>query len=145
MDDAGERDRTAVREANDRFYRAFESLDLAEMDQIWAHGDEVACVHPGWNRLHGWEEVRRSWAAIFQSTSEMRFTITDVRAEVRGDLAWVHCTENIISETRGSLSITAILATNVFERRPRGWRVVHHHASHILAPQDPGPPGPEVA
>jgi len=47
MDDAGEQDRTAVREANDRFYRAFESLDLAEMDQIWAHGDEVACVHPG--------------------------------------------------------------------------------------------------
>ena len=77
-------------------------------------------MHPGWNRLHGWEEVRRSWAAIFQSTSEMRFTITDVRVEVRGDLAWVHCTENIISETRGSLSITAILATNVFERHARG-------------------------
>ena len=97
MEDAGERDRAAVREANERFYRAFESLDLAEMDQVWAHGDDVACVHPGWNRLHGWEEVRRSWAAIFQSTSEMRFTITDVRVEVRGDLAWVHCTENIIS------------------------------------------------
>lgn len=137
-DDTSRHDRAAVRDANERFYRAFESLDLSEMDQVWAHGDHVACVHPGWNRLHGWEEVRRSWSAIFQGTTEMRFTITDVRGEVRGDLAWVHCTENIISETRGSLSITAILATNVFERHSGRWRLVHHHASHILASPDPG-------
>jgi ketosteroid isomerase-like protein len=126
--------RQAVQAANERFYRAFESLDLAEMDAVWAHDRHVACVHPGWSRLHGWDEVRRSWAAIFQSTTEMRFTITDVRVEVRGDLGWVHCTENILSETRGSVSITAILATNVFERQGSGWRLVHHHASHILAP-----------
>ena len=43
---------------------------------------------------------------------------------------------------RGSLSITAILATNVFERRAARWLLVHHHASHILAPQDPGPEAP---
>jgi ketosteroid isomerase-like protein len=126
--------RQAVQEANKRFYRAFESLDLTQMEEIWAHGSHVACVHPGWSRLHGWEEVRQSWAAIFQSTTEMRFTVTDVRVEVRGGLGWVHCTENILSETRGSLSITAILATNVFERQGARWRLVHHHASHILAP-----------
>ena len=132
-------DRAAVRAANEHFYQAFESLDIAEMDRIWVHGDHVACVHPGWSRLHGWDEVRRSWAAIFEGTSEMRFTITDVRADLRGDLGWVHCTENILSETRGSLAITAILATNVFERHAGRWLMVHHHASHILAPQDPRP------
>jgi ketosteroid isomerase-like protein len=63
----------------------------------------------------------------------MRFTLTDVRVEVREDLAWVLCTENILSEARGNLSVTAILATNVFERRGEGWLMVHHHASHILA------------
>ena len=31
-------DRTAVTEANARFYRAFEALDLATMDAVWAHG-----------------------------------------------------------------------------------------------------------
>jgi ketosteroid isomerase-like protein len=130
-------ERAAVQAANERFYRAFESLDLAEMDRIWMHGDHVACVHPGWSRLHGWADVRRSWAAIFESTSEMRFTITDVRAELRGNLGWVHCTENIFSESRGTLGITAILATNVFERSDGQWLMVHHHASHILAPQGP--------
>jgi hypothetical protein len=134
-------DRATLQAANQRFYRAFESLDLAEMDQVWAHGDHVACVHPGWHRLHGWDAVRGSWAAIFQGTTEMRFTVTDVRAELRGELGWVHCTENILSETRGHLAITAILATNVFERRGERWLLVHHHASHVLSPPDPGSEG----
>ena len=128
MDDEGD----AVREANERFYRAFESLALTEMERLWVHADHVACVHPGWPRLTGWEAVRESWEAIFRNTVEMRFTLTDVRVEVRGDLAWVLCTENILSETRGNLTVTALLATNVFERRGATWLLAHHHASHIL-------------
>jgi ketosteroid isomerase-like protein len=130
----------AVREANARFYRAFESLTLDEMDAVWAHGDHVACVHPGWPRLTGWQAVRESWGAIFENTVEMRFTITDVRVEVRADLAWVLCTENILSEARGGLAVTAILATNVFERRGGEWLLVHHHASHVLASPPAGEP-----
>ena len=123
-----------VREANERFYRAFESLDLGQMENIWAHDGRVACIHPGWPRLTGWDAVRDSWDAIFRNTREMRFTLTDVQVDVRGDLAWVLCTENILSETRGNVSVTAILATNLFERRGADWLLLHHHASHILAP-----------
>ncbi len=123
----------AVRAANRRFYRAFESLSLAEMESLWVHEDHVACVHPGWPRLMGWDAVRDSWDAIFRNTREMRFTLTDVEVEVRGELAWVVCTQNILSEARGNVSVTAILATNLFERHGGAWLVVHHHASHILA------------
>ncbi len=133
-------DREAVRAANDRFYRAFESLALDEMEGVWAHDDRVACIHPGWPRLTGWDAVRDSWDAIFRNTAEMRFTITDVQIEMRGDLAWVLCTENILSETRGNLSVTSILATNLFERQGGGWLLVHHHASHVVAA--PGATGP---
>ncbi len=126
--------RDAVRAANARFYAAFESLDLAAMDPVWAHGEHVACIHPGWPRLSGWKAVRESWDAIFQSAVEMRFTITDVQVEVREGLAWVVCTENILSEARGGLAVTAILATNVFERRGEEWLLIHHHASHVLGP-----------
>jgi ketosteroid isomerase-like protein len=135
-------DRAAVAAANAGFYRAFESLDPDEMDRVWVHEDRVACVHPGWRRLHGWEEVRASWAGIFRNTSEMRFTVTDVRVEVTDDLAWVHCTENILSEVRGSLAITAVLATNLFERHGARWLMVHHHASHVLTPGDLRAPEP---
>jgi ketosteroid isomerase-like protein len=129
-----EPDVDAVRAANERFYRAFESLSLAEMEPLWRQDGHVACIHPGWPRLVGWEAVRESWDAIFNSTREIRFTLTDVRIEVGGDLAWVLCTENILSETRENLSVTAIQATNLYERHGDAWLLVHHHASHVLAP-----------
>jgi ketosteroid isomerase-like protein len=134
-------DPEAVRAANEGFYRAFESLSLGAMDDVWAHDAHVACIHPGWPRLSGWEAVRDSWDAIFRNTLEMRFTITDVQLEVGGDLAWVLCTENILSQAGESLSVTAILATNVFERRGAGWLLVHHHASHVLAAPGGAEPG----
>jgi len=126
-------DLTEVEQANARFYQAFETLDLARMDQVWAHGEHVQCVHPGWPLLVGWEAVRSSWEAIFENTAEMRFTLSDVRAAGGGgDLGWVTCTENIFSEVRGRLAVTSVLATNLFERGPEGWRMIHHHASHVL-------------
>ncbi|HXH83949.1 MAG TPA: nuclear transport factor 2 family protein [Candidatus Tectomicrobia bacterium] len=123
-----------VEAANAAFYQAFEALDLEAMERVWAHGEHVACVHPGWPLLVGWDAVRASWETIFANTEEMRFTISDVRVAVGEDLAWVTCTENILSEVRGRLSVTSVLATNVFERDARGWRLVHHHASHVVAP-----------
>ncbi|HEU4370181.1 MAG TPA: nuclear transport factor 2 family protein [Methylomirabilota bacterium] len=127
-------DAAAVEGANARFYRAFEALDLAAMDQVWAHGEHVRCVHPGWALLCGWDAVRESWQRIFAGTAEMRFTLSEVNVNASGDLAWVTCTENILSEAGGRVSVTAILATNLFERDGGGWRLVHHHASPVLAP-----------
>ncbi|HEX2438221.1 MAG TPA: nuclear transport factor 2 family protein [Methylomirabilota bacterium] len=121
-----------VEEANARFYRAFETLDIAEMDQVWIHGEHVRCVHPGWALLCGWEAIRTSWQTIFTNTQEMRFTLSDVSVSVGEELAWVTCTENILSEVGSRVSVTAILATNVFERTLEGWRLVHHHGSHVL-------------
>ncbi len=124
--------RAAIEGANRRFYRAFETLDLAEMDTVWAHGEHVKCVHPGWPLLSGWNAVRASWEAIFHNTGEIRFTVSDVQVARHGDLAWVTCTENILSQVRGQVSVTTVLATNVFERAGDGWLMVHHHASHVL-------------
>jgi ketosteroid isomerase-like protein len=133
-------DTAEVEEANARFYRAFENLDLAEMDLIWAHTDQVRCIHPGWGLLSGWDAVRQSWEALFKDSREMRFSLSDVTARVDGNLAWVTCTENILSEARGTVSVTSVLATNVFERQAGDWLLVHHHASHILT----GESAPEV-
>lgn len=121
-----------IEAANARFYRAFEALDLEAMEDVWAHNEDVACVHPGWPLLTGWEAVRASWRAIFGNTAEIRFTLGDVRVTTCGGLAWVTCTENILSQVRDQLAVTSVLATNIFERAPGGWRLVHHHASHVV-------------
>jgi ketosteroid isomerase-like protein len=123
---------SGVEAANARFYRAFEALDLARMEALWAHGDHVGCVHPGWPLLTGWAAVRDSWRTIFANTEEMRFTISDVRVVSTDELAVVTCTENILSGGGGRITVTSVLATNVFESSPDGWRLILHHASHIL-------------
>lgn len=120
-------------EANARFYRAFETLDLEQMTAVWDHGEGVRCVHPGWPLLTGWDAVRAAWEAIFKNTVEMRFTISDVHAAGDGDVAWVTCTEHILSQVRGQVAVTSVLATNVFTRAAGGWRLVVHHASHVLS------------
>ncbi len=122
----------AVRKANEAFYQAFESRDVARMDAVWAKGEHVKCVHPGWHILGGWDAVRSSWEMIFRNSGEMRFTLSDVRIEVRGALAWVVLTENILSSVEGDVSASSILATNLFERQDGRWLMIHHHGSHVL-------------
>jgi ketosteroid isomerase-like protein len=126
-------DDAEVREANARFYTAFETLDLAEMDKVWLHGADARCVHPGWPLLTGWDAIRQSWETIFANTAEMRFTISDVYVLASRDIAAVTCTENILSEVGGRVTVTSVLTTNLFERGADGWKMVHHHASHVLA------------
>jgi ketosteroid isomerase-like protein len=126
-------DETAeVEEANRHFYRAFETLDLAEMDAVWLHTERARCIHPGWPLIVGWDAIRSSWETIFANTTEMRFTISDARVGGGPDLAWVTCTENILSDAQGRVSVTSLLATNIFERTSDGWRMIHHHAAHVL-------------
>jgi ketosteroid isomerase-like protein len=127
-----EDDVAEIQETNARFYRAVESRDLDAMEAVWLHADYVRCVHPGWCLLTGWESVRQSWEAIFKDSAELRFTLSDIQIQVEGGLAWVTGTENIISQSEGNISVTAVLATNLFERQGPRWRMVLHHASHIL-------------
>ena len=62
--------------ANLAFYEAMRSLDIARMEAVWLQEDWVRCLHPGWELLLGWEEVQRSWAAIFRSTGHMLISIS---------------------------------------------------------------------
>ena len=122
-------DVSSVVEANLRFYDAFSSLDIREMDKAWEASDRVLCVHPGWRILTGWEQVRKSWENIFHNTTLMHFQITDTQVTIQGDCAWVSCMENITSVVDGKASSFAVQATNIFVRGEGGWLMVHPHAS----------------
>jgi ketosteroid isomerase-like protein len=126
----------AVLEANAAFYRAFASLDVAQMEGVWLSAPYITCVHPGWRLLSGWGPVMESWERIFGSTLAMRFTLASVRAQTRGDVAWVALTEGIDSRHRDSRVEAQVEATNVFERRDGRWLLVHHHGSPVYSPLD---------
>ena len=122
-------DVNAVKAANLRFYEAFGSLDIDLMERVWETSDRVLCIHPGWQLLMGWEEVRKSWERIFYNTTLMHFTITGAQVIIQGDSAWVSCIENITSVVDARATNLAVQATNIFVRGEGGWRMVHHHAS----------------
>jgi ketosteroid isomerase-like protein len=123
------REAEALRDANALFYAALERLDLGAMEALWLPDPDAYCVHPGWDALIGWEDVRHSWERIFAGTSWLRVTPTEVRARVVGEVGVVTCAENISTHEGEHVGIAAARATNLFRRTPDGWRVFHHHAS----------------
>lgn len=127
-------EKNQVAQANDAFYRAFESLDLGEMKKVWAKEHYIQCIHPGWRALSGWEAVMASWERIFQNTEEIRFVLTEARVALRDSLAWVTVYENIRSRVGEAPSSAIVLATNIYEKRPEGWLMIHHHGSPVAQP-----------
>jgi ketosteroid isomerase-like protein len=134
-------DEEEVSNANRKFYAALHALDLSLMAQAWAHEDWVKCLHPGWDLLVGWEEVRESWEKIFRSTDQMMVSVSRALVHVAGDTAWVSCLENITTAFQNDFSTALVEATNIFQRRQGRWLMVHHHTTPLAQPP-PDAPGP---
>jgi hypothetical protein len=126
----------AVRFANRRFYAAFESLDLAQMEAVWSHDDSVECVQPGWDLLFGWDEVRERWARVFANTSRVRVALSGVRVRVEGSAGWVACTARVTTAFADGFDEAVVQATNIFVLREGEWLVAAHHASVLPSATD---------
>jgi ketosteroid isomerase-like protein len=120
-----------VAKANESFYNAFEKLDIKGMESVWAKDADIQCGHPGWRILRGWNPVMESWRRIFENTPAIRFMLTDVFVEVRGEFAWVTLYENLNSSLEGQNVAATILTTNIFRKGADGWRMIHHHGSSV--------------
>jgi ketosteroid isomerase-like protein len=134
----------AVAKANEGFYRAFENLDMKQMEAVWAKDVEIQCGHPGWRILRGWNPVMESWRQIFENTPQISFQLTNVSIEVRGDLAWLTLYENLNSSVEGQRLAAVILTTNIFLKGSDGWRMIHHHGSSVAQPPLPRGETPTV-
>jgi len=123
-----------VEAANTALYEALESADVDRMAAVWddADPDALVCVHPGWPMLRGRAHVLRSFSAIMANTPYIQFFLTDVQVRVEGDTAVVTCTENILTAVSQEGSSGQVVATNVFRRRPGGWRLQVHHGSPVM-------------
>ena len=121
----------AIAQANQAFYRAFETLKIEAMERVWARDGDIQCGHPGWRILRGWGPVMESWKRIFENTPSMQFTLTDVNIQVSGEVAWVTLYENLNSSIQGQSYSAAILTTNVFQKTADGWRMILHHGSSV--------------
>ena len=137
---ADAKERAAVERVNAAFYEAFENADLDTMRDLWLDHEESLCVHPGALPVRGTAAISRSWALIMANTPYIQFFLTDVEVSVRGDVASVTCTENVLTaDDRAGpdgFGGARAVATNVFVRTPDGWRLWIHHASPVLSGPD---------
>lgn len=125
-------DAAAVLAANRRYYEAFEAGDLDAMSACWERSDRVVCTHPGWPTLRGWGKVASAWFTLFSQGPPMQFVLTQERAVVVGDAAWVSLDENLLGDGGG----VTIASLNCFVRHPAGWQMVAHQGSVVHAADD---------
>ena len=137
-------DDAAVSEANRAFYRAFEAMDMDQMGQIWSQSDAAVCIHPGWEMLRGWPQIRESWRAIFANTGYMRFEPSEIDIHVLGDTASLSCVENIFTVIDGMTIHSRVACTNLFVRTDAGWQLMMHHGSAIAESQSIQVPDAEL-
>lgn len=120
----------SIAAANLAFYKALEARDLGRMERVWMQEESTSCIHPGWHRIDGWTEIRRSWQNIFASSRPWTVSCEQVRVSCEGELAWVTCVEAISPfGAEGADATARMQATNVFRRDNGEWRMIHHHAS----------------
>ncbi len=119
-------------DAEAAFYEAIERVDLEAMMEVWSDDDEVSCIHPGSERVSGYEQVRESWSQIFASGQRLQVSTSD-QVVVTGMMYSVHSLhEHILvqgGEDRGARSV--VITTNVYVRSGSGWRMVLHHGSAV--------------
>ena len=120
-------------DAESAFYEALTKADLDAMMAVWADDDDVYCVHPNGARISGVESVRESWRKIFSSGQTLRFQLRESQT-VQGMMLAVHSVYEHIMIAGETRPRGPMIATNVYLRTERGWRMVAHHASPAPAP-----------
>jgi ketosteroid isomerase-like protein len=132
---------TSPQDAALAFYQAFEAKDVDAMMATWADDEDIVCVHPGGQRLVGYDAVRAGWEQLFTGETKLSFRLEEIVVIETVGLAMQSAIEQVTvgndSKPRG-----AAIATNVFLRTPSGWRLVVHHSSAAPAIALGPPSGP---
>ena len=114
-------DIVAIEFANQAFYEAFAAVDLEAMAAIWAKSGPVSCSHPGSAPIFGRDDVLESWRNIFANHSRFPIRHRPIRVVLIADIGVAHTVEILEGGT--------LLATNLFIKEGKVWRMIHHHAS----------------
>jgi len=128
-----------AQDAEAAFYDALTKGNLEAMMVVWADDDDIYCVHPQGPRLVGVEQVRESWRQIFASGQQLTFQLRS-QHQLVGMMMSVHSVYEHVGVTGDPRSRQAMVATNIYLRTERGWRMVAHHASPAPAPAAEEPP-----
>lgn len=107
------------------FYDALNRGDIDTLMTLWADDEEVVCVHPGGARLIGHAAIHASWEALFEQGG-LQIQPSQLH-ETHNLMSSVHTVVEGVTASAGEPA--HLVATNVYIKTPRGWRIVLHHVS----------------
>lgn len=119
-----------VIKANQAFYTAFRTRDLAAMEAVWARTADISVIHPGWPNVSGRKNVMESWRGILTGGASPEIRSVNPKTYIHGDTAFVVCYEDV--------GRALLIATNIFIREDGAWRMVHHQAGSTPLQPKPG-------
>jgi ketosteroid isomerase-like protein len=112
-----------------QFYRAFNSRDLALMEENWEPSDDAAMDNPVGGIKRGWSEIRSVYERVFQSAGRVQVEFHDYTIHVVGDVFYAVGRERGTLEGNNTRLDLAIRTSRIFRRVDGRWRQVHHHGS----------------
>ncbi|MFC5302469.1 YybH family protein [Azospira restricta] len=130
-------------DAEAAFYDAIERGDLEAMMATWADDEEVVCIHPSGQRLSGHAAVRESWRQVFESGSRLHVRVSHTVRWTSALMA-VHNVLETLYLGDDPTPHGPMLATNVYIRGAKGWRLLAHHASTASEPPSEGNAPPRI-
>lgn len=112
-----------------QFYRAFNTRDLALMEQNWLPSDESTMTNPLGGIARGWANIRIVYERIFNSGSPVHVEFHDYTLHIIGSMFYAVGRERgfvVANDQRLDLEIRT---SRLFRLEVGRWRQVHHHGS----------------
>lgn len=110
------------------FYDALQKGDIERVMACWADEDEIVCVHPGAARLLGHVAIRAAYADMLARGGVQLRPMQVVRMQALSSS--VHSVlEHLRVALPDGVHEASLQATNVYQKTPKGWRLVAHHSS----------------
>jgi ketosteroid isomerase-like protein len=132
---AAESDKTAVLAANAQFYAALNKLftgELAPIEAVWSHADDVIYMGPTGRFERGWNIVFKDWQGQASMKLGGRVEPVDVHSFVGQNLAVVSDYEQgENTNAKGKVERVKLRATNIFRKEGGRWKMVGHHTDPL--------------
>ena len=123
--------------ANDQFYTALNMLftgELAPMNAIWSHANDVTYMSPVGGFQVGWDAVRKDWETQAALKLGGKLVASEMQVTAGRDIAAVSDIEKGENlNVKGEIQKVSIRATNIFRKEDGQWKMIGHHVD--LLPQ----------
>jgi len=121
--------------ANDQFYTALNTLftgELAPMNAIWSHANDVTYMSPVGGVQVGWDAVRKDWETQAALKLGGKLVASEMQVTAGRDIAAVSDIEKGENlNVKGEIQKVSILATNIFRKEDGQWKMIGHHVDRL--------------